>query len=321
MLEYQCYAERMSDPDPDFLRLMEELKGELRGPSFVGPKYSPLEEVFREVPQSIANRLERNTDTLGTMTAARHQALPAIIELSVRISAATWQTILFISAGKEIEGWRPAFLTSVPPLTRSILDVLFLLVYLFDNAESNTRKFFVAGWGKGMTRHATMLARHGQEPGQEKWLRGLMGATKDLERFMTLTEQERRDPKQAGWWPVPSRMRFVDPRRKAFVDLLDNLFYGDLSDESHLSFPGLATRSSLLSSDNPIVSVPRYRTTVLLPGLLVFLSLLSEVAADLRLAREKQRVREVWQVFLAKPGWYEPMVLHKERYEELLRET
>jgi hypothetical protein len=113
-----------------------------------------------------------------------------------------------------------------------------------------------------------------------------------------------------------------DPKRKALLELLNALFYIELSEDSHPAFPGLARRSGLLDKDvpgMPEINPQHYRTHVFMTALTIYVSLLSEVVGELGLNHEKERLRLVWQKITSNPNWDNVIMLFNTRYDEWLR--
>jgi hypothetical protein len=304
----------------ELIRVMKEVEEGIASAERPAFEYKQIATALEEIPQAISNRIKRNDDGLHASLRARHEMLPATIDYCVRVAANTWRTILFLCGENMDHGRRVEFVSSVPPLARSILDALISATYIFDDTAANARQFIVSGWGKGMVHYARMKDRYGSDPRSELWLKGFLAATQSLLEVVTLTDQEKVDPDRAAWWPTPGRMRFRDAKRKQLVELLDDLFYAELSGDSHMTFPGLVRRSSLLDSVEglPDVDPQRVRFHVFMTGLTIFVSLLSEIAGELNLSHEKTRLLAVWATLTAHPDWYEPHRLFAERYASWL---
>jgi len=170
-----------------------------------------------------------------------------------------------------------------------------------------------------------MRKHYGLDPRWELWLRALKDGAEGLLTVVNLTAEER-DPsnwRRFGRWPSLSEMKrtCTDQRRQALLVLLGDIFYSDLSEDSHVTFSGLARRSALFDmGPSPVPDVPpaHVRLQVLLTALTVWLALLSQLAGELGLAHEKQRLRGVWKELLARPDVVEAQLIFDQHFDAWL---
>ena len=65
----------------------------------------------------------------------------------VKLESDIYQLIRFLCKDRFIDPWQTrGFVTAAAPLTRSILDSLFALVYLFDDIRGRSDDFAKGGW-------------------------------------------------------------------------------------------------------------------------------------------------------------------------------
>ncbi len=260
---------------------------------------SPLRTPLQEIPEAIFNRLSR--EKKGELKAI-YQGLDIILPIMVKVSANTWQSIRFLCADtSDGSGRVPELSISVPPLARTILDSLFTTVYLFDNPTENARSYYASGWREAAAYHQRLVLRHGNDL---KW-KGWLATHKDVyvdgwERDAGITPAEKTHPKTIKWWPNPGKMiRLVrDSGRGQFLRFLDEWYYSYLSGDSHLSLPGLARRGGHLSGYDASAHsqdvLRNYRSSVAADALALFVAFLSEVAAELALDYERDRLKQLW---------------------------
>jgi hypothetical protein len=204
------------------------------------------------------------------------------------------------------------------------VDTIFTFVYIFDKPEERCHGFALSGWAKGMIHWNRMSDAHGADPRWRTWLRGFRASVDTTLDFAPATDAEKADLQTTARWPHPGGMtkNCTDPARKAFMKTLQDWVYAEMSEDSHLSYPGLVRRSAILL--RPIEGMPSpdpesYRTMVVLSALTVYAALLSEISCQLSLDHEKGRLRDdVWTVLTANPDWHLPIALHDARYRALI---
>jgi hypothetical protein len=315
----------MADPPPTdhLMALMKELQDDLAKQGKFVFEYKKITRALEEIPQAIVERIKRNQDGLKGWLSAKQLVLPVLVEMVTRVSANTWDTILFLCDENMDHGRKIEFLASVPPLARTLADTLFTFVYTFDKPEERSHRFAVSGWGKAMIHWNRMNDTHGADPRWQTWLRGFRASAESMLDFAPATDAEKADLETTAYWPHPGKMikGCTDPTRKAFLEVLRTWFYAELSEDSHLSYPGLVRRSAILlepMEGMPSLDPQNYRTMVFLSALTVYAALLSEIVCQLALEHEKGRLRDVWTMITANPYWHQAIALHDARYKALI---
>jgi hypothetical protein len=177
--------------------------------------------------------------------------------LLARVAVTTYRTIIYFCAEKpEDPGRKIEFADSTPPLLRSLADQVFTVVFLGEDLPGRVAAYYRAGWREVAERDATYRARYGHDSAWREWLDRNSQLVASLKRDGGITEAEAGNPASAPYWPIPSRMKRVcsTTDAKIFLEYLEAWFYRELSQETHLSFPGLSARGGtyLRSRDDPI---------------------------------------------------------------------
>src|SRR5436190_22905790 len=103
--------------------------------------------------------------------------------------------------------------------------------------------------------------------------------------------------------------------RRAFLKYLEDWFYRDLSQDAHLSCPGLVRRVGYLlvrhPTDEDRERLVKQKSDALMDAAVMLLAMLSEISVELHFGLE-QRLKYVWALFrTAGPATEE---LYKRRY-------
>jgi len=284
--------------------------------------FRPINEAIKNLPVAICNRIDRERRQL---LEAYFEGLPAILRLTVRIAAITFDSIRFLIADQPVnDARRKEFAVSVPPMARTILDAVFNVVFIFDDPAKNARRYYAGGWLNAKEHDDALHARHGADPTWVSWLAEHHRWVDWMATDAKLTAAERANPATVKYWPHPGRMlradtAFKDAGRRTYLELLDDRFYGHLSQDSHGSLLGIS-RGGFLCDDhqrppNYDDMITTYKTQVFLHSLTIYLALLSEITVDARLGFQARELVRVWKHIR---DWSEATELFDARYGALL---
>jgi hypothetical protein len=280
----------------------------------------PLEEI----PIAIYNRIQRELrSSLG-------EPLFLFLELMIRVSGDTWSAVRFLGSNKLEHGRQVEFLYAVPPLTRTVLDSLLTVIFMFDDPSVNVRRYYAGAWRDRYEKHQELVVEHGSDLAWRTRLDVEEADIAQIHKLAGITQAEKdavdqKLPQQLiKYWPNPGKFgrsnQVRDKKREDFLRHVNDWFYGTLSQDSHLSFTGLERRGGMYAQTARGFDVQKHhdysRSTFMADFLAIYTALLSEVSCQLGLEHEKTRLRdEVW------PGvdGLDPAELYKARYEEWLR--
>jgi hypothetical protein len=261
----------------------------------------PIREMLRELPVAIYNRIDRDYDTHARL-ANSFEGLPAILKLKTRLAAITFDAIIFLVTDYEVPGRRPEFALVVTPMTRTIIDDVFNVVYIFDDPVENAKWWYRSGWREAMEVDAGLREAHGNEPKWDSFLTEHARWVEWMASDAKVTSEQKANPKKVSWWPVPGAMvdpgraAVKDPARLAFLTELKKHFYSRHSQDSHGSLLGI-TRAALLDEhvEERAEHLMTYKTKVLLDAVTAYLELLSEIVVEARLPFEASRLLRAWR--------------------------
>jgi hypothetical protein len=268
-------------------------------------EYKLIGRDMEELPGAIYQRIQRER------RAQLGEPLFVFLELLVRVSGDTWNTIRFLCRDQLEHGRRLEFVYAIPPLTRTLLESLLTVIYIFDNPGTNIRRYYAGGWLDQHREHKRYVAEYGGKAGWEH----LDSVAREIEKtakLANITDDERLDaeldkPKLIKWWPNPGQFGgnapTTDQRRTDFLLFLKAWFYGRLSGDSHLNFPGLLTRGWFYAEQDdgardPAVIHHERRSIMAFEALSIQVALLTEISCQLALDYERNRLRGIWNKLL-----------------------
>src|ERR1017187_6074127 len=223
-----------------------------------------------------------------------------LVHGSVKLSSTTYQLIRFLCKDRFIDPWQTRrFVTAAAPLTRSILDSLFALVYLFDDIGAKSDIFVKGGWREMCEETERMKREYGSTP---KWVEYLDERAKRMDIMQKARGMPPCGPETSKlpYWPTPGQMmrsnQLADERRN-FLTYLNDWYYRELSSAAHLSFPGLILRGSplLIDDDSSETKLNVLRSYYLTQTICLVLALLSEVQVEAGFGFA-DRLKYVWRI-------------------------
>lgn len=237
---------------------------------------------------------------------------------TIKVAVVTFRSIRFLAADApkqctpELE-----YALSIPPLTRSLLDQLFTVIFVFEDLPRRTRWFYKAGWREIKETFDRYKAKYANDPAWSKWLENLEKFLEEIRPKWGVSSREAANPKKIDWWPIPSKMK-KQSRDRSFLEYLENWFYKALSQEAHLSFPGLSHRGAPLlmmrgKARNRVLE--RHKSQIVLTSITIMLAIASEMEYQLQFGLA-QRFVFVWQVLIE--HWEEAKELYQMRYRQFL---
>ncbi len=270
----------------------------------------PLQKVYGEILSEV-QKLPKGKYPLG---------LPLLVQLHLQLTHTSYQATRFICAEQPEDPKRKIeYISAVPPIARSMLDGVFNIIFVSTDPEKKTRHYYRAGWRETAEHYQQYQEQYAALPEWKEWLESLKKLADALAKDEGLSTE---NPKEVAYWPIPSQM-IKEPGLptpiKDFLIYLDDWFYGAYSQESHLSWPGLAIRGSIflldIKSDSDREKASKRRSDLLASAMLLLLMMLSEVSALFSLQHEKE-LQYIWTILLSYFG--EAKEVYEKRYQSLL---
>lgn len=247
---------------------------------------------------------------------------PTLLAL-VLVSANTYRTMLFFCAD-EPEDSKPKteYSLSAAPLARTILDALFTMLFLLEDLNTRTPWFMKAGWRDVIEELHRAKTFHGSD---ERWLPYI----ETMERFaesskvadFEITSEDDADPKRIKYWPIPNQMikQVTEPELKEFMEYLRDWFYREFSQDSHLSWRGLARRAGYLLLDRApeqkLWDIGKQKSDILGATVVLLLSMMSEIELFFSFGA-RERLKFTWNII--NPYFQQGQEIYELRYANRL---
>jgi hypothetical protein len=246
-----------------------------------------------------------------------------VFRLQTQLAFTTYRSIIYLSAERPADFARKvSFASSAPPLSRSILDTIYSIVFLLEDLPSRVAWYYSSGWREMWE----MYERHrGRYAGRQEWADWLQDVERHLGEFAVdwgINDEQRRNPKRIARWPIPTKMRTHTELRehtRKYFQHLEDWFYREFSQEAHVTLPGLARRAGTFLFPRQDEEAERQwdkkRSDWVGYAIVLLLALLSEVIAGFKFDLAP-RCTYLWGVM----SGYSPISreLREIRYDRLL---
>ncbi len=216
--------------------------------------FKVIGEPLKSLAEATINKVEREWPKYF-----RHiPGAQVLFRLLTLVAVTTYETTKYFCAETPEDPARKiSFASSAPPLLRSLLDEIYAVVFIGEEMESRVAWYYRAGWREMAERYALYKERYSEEPAWGKWLEDYGRYLEWTRADWGITDTEAGDLKSIPRWPIPSKMarnRGLSEDSKKLFEYLEAWFYRELSQETHLSYPGLAHRGStfLRGRDDPL---------------------------------------------------------------------
>ncbi len=273
--------------------------------------------------EALKNLIDREwPKELATIAGSR-----ALFLTMIKVAVNTYESVRFLAADFPKEGApKLEHALSIPPLTRSLLDQLFTVIFLSEDLPNRTQWYYKGGWRESIEAYVRYNSKYGDNPEWASWLTAYSSFLEEIrvdwgisdEEAASLKEKEE-EKKKIKYWPIPSRMkkRALKENRN-FFQFLDAWIYKTLSQDAHLSFPGLVHRGApllLKPSKEREAQLEKRKSQGVFTTITVVLALASEMEHLLNFGLAKQ-LGYVWGVLIN--FWEEAADLYAMRYERFL---
>lgn len=271
--------------------------------------YNVISDDLMTVLQATINKIEREwPDDYKHIDSARE-----LILVTTKLAINTFHTILYICADKPDDPKRERrFCLSVPPLSRTILESLLTLLFVLEDLPKYSSWFYKSGyreWAEALERYET---EYGDAEEWKPFIDKLRRVVSDPPAFLSVSADEKAEPKKLAYWPNPGRMvKLLEkdhPGSSAITHMkyLNDWYYRQLSGQTHLNVHGLSERGLFFSPREVLERLfgseaesvverefSKYRNDQVWTALMLTLALVSEI--ELHFGFElAERLKYLW---------------------------
>jgi len=296
------------------------------------PKAHPLDfELLRQELDSLIRAFIYKVDREFPKRLAHLSAFRECVLVCLFWGENTYRTIRYISADKPHDVTRRwSYMLAIPSLNRTVLDATFNLVYLFEDVDARFKWFKKAGFREKAEEYARHSLAYSGFAEWKDFLALLKRSVDEAVHLCEITPEELANPNLIERWPNPGKMpNFRIKKCQAspameYLQYLNDWFYRDTSQVSHLSFSGMEKVGAFILKEMmpedlqvqiDAQAEERLRSINVERTLTLMLGLLSEIENYFRFGLQ-ERLKYLW-VLLANHS-PETQELYDKRYATLL---
>ena len=197
----------------------------------------------------------------------------------------------------------------------------FKVVFIGEDLAERPAWFLRAGWRELHEKAARMRTQYGTLPSWTEYLREFEEMVEAERQRWGISADQAAKPRQVTYWPTPAKMiaAATETETKDYLRYLNDWFYRELSQDSHLSWPGLWRRGGYFLFDRPTDTqraiLKKARSDALSTAVILLVALLSEIEVLLRFGLAT-RLRYMWG--LASPITDDAREIFELRYDDRL---
>lgn len=212
--------------------------------------YDTFGKELESVLEAIHNRLHRDPDLPRL---AAHPGAKSLVLGLLRAAMNSYSALKFLLADVPPNpARRPELALAASPMLRSLMEVLCAVVFAFGDLPKRVAWFYRSGYREIREEHDRLKAKYGGDTSWQSWLQSRADMIRQVERDGGLCAEDIERPGGIPYWPIPNHMLKnpdLKEDRKAFLQHLVDWLYRSLSQDMHLSLPGLVRRTMLLERD------------------------------------------------------------------------
>lgn len=248
--------------------------------------------------------------------------------MHIRAAHTTYLSALYLGGDVPADPRRKLeFCATLPVLNRSLLDSLFSILFLLEDVPSRCEWFWEADWKETRLELDRFKAEYGQLPEWQPWLNRLAEHCDSGMSHAKLTPAQVANPTALRSWPNPGAMATHGvspnapvPSLRAFMKYVNDYFYIDLSQQTHLGGWGMVKRAAFLideirSREETDALMKRNKYAHIGQTVTLVLSMASEIEAHFNFGL-KQEALFIWGVTV--PTIAVAKELYEKRYRDLL---
>jgi hypothetical protein len=180
------------------------------------------------------------------LNAARKQsdsiAIQQLLQMMafVRVTANSYHALRYLIADDPPDPKRkPTFVLAIPPINRQLMDLLFTLVYMFDEFGPRSLAYRRATWRELNDESHRFSTTFRNNPEWKLYFKTVREAKQILISALGITSAEQKNPKIIDYWKHPKELSEQKTASRPFLRWLFSWLYLDTSAQAHLSAGGL----------------------------------------------------------------------------------
>jgi hypothetical protein len=268
--------------------------------------------------------LQRLVKQAEAMKDAKNARKLVLFVVLTRFAKNSFMSVRYLCADTPDDSKRKFnFALAVPTINRQLLDLLFSVVYMFDDINVRSDEYERAGWREAYEQYQKEKTAFSKDPEWKPYFKILRESLSSMAKELRITSQQQGNPKLIPYWKHPYELQEEQTASRPFLRYLNKWIYHDTSAQAHLSCGGLIMMSPFLLAElvggqkQEMIenrAIQQYRYLHISRTAIVTLAIASEMDAYFGLNNAEQ-LKYIWNVFAEYSEEAKEMLEH--RYESL----
>ncbi len=221
-----------------------------------------------------------------------------IFHLFLQVTQNIYRSIVFLCAETpDDKSRKQSYILSGIPLLRVLMDIVFNIAFISEDVENRIGWYYKSGWREMKEMYNRCCVRSDIGTKQNNWLSNFKSYISETKSGYLISDKEEAELKTIKRWPIPCHMKkYTKQPLSNYFQYLDDWFYKEFSQASHLSLPGLSNIGGIFIKDrveDEAEYFKKKRTDVYICTVMMVLSVLSEFEYIVKYG-EKEKLKFIW---------------------------
>lgn len=271
---------------------------------------------------NVERDLKRRTSEASSGPAARGFILMRIAAL---FSRQAFDAMRFLCADEPAPGRRPEYVFVVPSITRSLLEVLFTIIYVGEDFPARADWFQKAGWREHWEERRKYLNEYSKKPEWKTFFKEFDKALQIGVTELGITPEEVKHPETIKYFPIGARfVKNMGSKNRSFVKWLERWLYEETSAIAHftplgvMKFGFFLVRDLASEKDREFletVTMPKFRSFHMMMAAIVVTAISSELEYLFQL-KNRDQIIKIWEAL--RVDFPDAEDICKRRYDAML---
>lgn len=248
-----------------------------------------------------------------------------LMRIGVLFTKQAFDAMRFLCADESSPGRRPEYVFVVPSITRTLLEVLFTIIYVGEDFPLRADWFQKAGWREHWEERLKYLNEYSKKPEWKNFFKEFAKALQIGIDELGITVEEKKRPNTIKYFPIGARLvGRMSSKNRSYVNWLQRWLYEETSAIAHFTPLGVMKFGLFLvrdlASDKDrefleTITMPRFKSFHMMMAVIVVTAIASELEGLFKL-KNREQIIKIWEAL--RVDFPDAEELCKRRYDALL---
>jgi hypothetical protein len=207
---------------------------------------TPIRGLLRNMDSELARILRQAMESQDPQTERKL----SLFLMMLRFTKNSYEAVAFLCSDEDDAPKRKReFVLILPATNRQLLDLLFTLVFMLDDFPVRSVAYELSAYRQLREEYDKFYSRYVTDPKWEIHLRELREFKGTVEKYLSITPEQKTNPTLISRWYAPYRLMKTPTKSQAFMEFLEKWLYGETSAQAHLNAAGMFAAAGFVMSD------------------------------------------------------------------------